>query len=213
MVKLEPIYLLYDERMLLHRPVGWVEPEVFPSYLDDIDDDYPMENPERLKVIIERLCNLEKRLLHMDESCFSDLEHSNQVFRWLECEMATKEQILLTHSEDFYERLDDYQFMSDSDLALLSQQVRHDIYYGHESFQAARLAAGGLLSCVNAVCDGASTTKKSLALVRPPGHHACQSQEMGFCFINSVVVAAKYALATGQANRIAILDWDVHDGE
>lgn len=43
---LETVNLLYDKRMLRHRPVGWVEPDVFPEYLDDIEDDYPMENPE-----------------------------------------------------------------------------------------------------------------------------------------------------------------------
>lgn len=207
-VKLEPIHLLYDERMLLHRPVGWVEPEVFPEALDDIDDDYPMENPERLRVIYERLCNLGKRLLHKGimpgapSACFQQLT----------CNMATKEQILLAHSKSHYERLEEMQYYTDAELAALTHEVRHDLYYNRETFQAARLAAGGLLACVDAVCDPAATSKKSLALVRPPGHHACQSQEMGFCFIDSVVVAAKYALATKKATRIAILDWDIHDG-
>lgn len=210
-VKLEPIHLLYDERMLLHRPVGWVEPEVYPGYLDDIDDDYPMENPERLRVIFERLCNLDKRLLHRGN--FPDLVHHGTVFKRLSCEMATKDQIMLAHSEEFFERLEDLKYLDDNNLANITYKRRHDIYYGHDSFNAARLAAGGLVACVDAVCTPNAGTKKALALVRPPGHHACQEQEMGFCFINSVVVAAKYALATEQAKRIVILDWDVHDGK
>lgn len=34
----------------------------------------------------------------------------------------------------------------------------------------------------------------------------------GFCFFNSVAVAAKHAIATGRATRVVILDWDVHHG-
>jgi len=208
--KLEPIHLLYDERMLLHRPVGWVEPVIFPEYLDDIDDDYPMENPERWRVIYERLCNLGKRLLNKE--FVPELVHEDVIFKPLTCELATKEQICLAHSKAYYERMEQLQYSTDSELANVSHEVRHDIYYCRESFNAARLAAGGLLACVDAVCDPDATSKKSLALVRPPGHHACQSQEMGFCFVDSVVVAAKYALAQKKARKICILDWDIHDG-
>lgn len=211
--KLEPIYLLYDKRMLQHRPVGWTEPEVFPEYLDDIDDDYPMENPERLRVIFDRLCSLEYRLLQREK--FPELVHNGgPVFKRLSCEMATKEQVTLAHSRDYYEKLEELEYYTDSELAYLSYESRHDIYYNRESFNAARLATGGLLACVDAVCDAplSGGTNKSVALVRPPGHHACQSKEMGFCFINSVAVAAKYAIATKQAKRVCILDWDIHDG-
>lgn len=209
---LDPIYLLYDERMLLHQPVGWVPPDVFPEYLDEIDDDYQMENPERLRVIYERLVNLGKRLLARELPDHESLEHQDLIFQPLECEMATKSQILLAHSRDLYERLEQMQYCSDWELATLTEPVKNDIYFSRETFQAARLAAGGLLSCVNTVCAKDAPMKKSLALVRPPGHHACQSKEMGFCFIDSVVVAAKYALQQKKASRIVILDWDIHDG-
>ena len=222
-LKLEPIHLLYDERMLLHRPIGWVEPDVFPENIDDCDDDYPMENPERLRVIYDRLCSVEDRLvveLEEEGDC-----GEQTVFKPLRCAMATKEQILLAHSEAQYEHLDKLQYYSNEELTAMSLERRHDIYYCRETFQAARLAAGGLLACVDAVFDSetkqmhptdttsnsAIKTNKALALVRPPGHHACQSQEMGFCFIDSVVVAAKYAISQKKAKRVAILDWDIHD--
>ena len=202
---LEPIHILYDERMLLHRPVGWVEPPVFPEYLDEVDDSYPMENPERLRVVYERLCDLKDRLVYEEDT--------DIVFHPLKCEMATKEQILLAHSEQQYERLNQLEDLSESELLALSPG-QSDMYYCKESFKAARLAAGGLLACVDAACDGNAkgTSNKALALVRPPGHHACQEREMGFCFIDSVVVAAKYALATKRAKKVCILDWDIHDG-
>jgi acetoin utilization deacetylase AcuC-like enzyme len=48
--------------------------------------------------------------------------------------------------------------------------------------------------------------------VRPPGHHACHDHAMGFCFINNVAVAAKYALERHGLQRVAIVDFDVHHG-
>ena len=223
-IKLEPIHLLYDERMLLHRPIGWIEPDVFPETSDGCDDKYPMENPERLRVIYERLSGLEERLVY-EEDCIDGIRIDGEqtIFKPLRCTMATKEQICLAHSEEQYNRLEEMQYYSNDILAAMSQERIMDIYYCHETFQAAKLAAGGLLVCVDAVCDTGeghyplSTTEikktnKALALVRPPGHHACQSQEMGFCFIDSVVVAAKYAIATKKAKKVLILDWDIHDG-
>lgn len=233
-VKLEPIHLLYDERMLLHRPIGWIEPTVFPEDIDECDDDYPMENPERLRVIYDRLCEVEGRLLAQNEDGHTSssssivdgdyyyhttgekeqrhLDEQERLFQPLECRFATRKEICRAHSEAQYDRLNELQYLSDEALEAYSAQRRHDIYYCQDTFEAARLAAGGLLACVDATCENKNGTNKAVALVRPPGHHACQSEEMGFCFIDSVVVAAKYAIAEGKAKRVVILDWDIHDG-
>ena len=58
----------------------------------------------------------------------------------------------------------------------------------------------------------AGEMENAFCAVRPPGHHACRNKAMGFCFVNSVAVAAKYALQRHGLQRVAIVDFDVHHG-
>jgi acetoin utilization deacetylase AcuC-like enzyme len=81
---------------------------------------------------------------------------------------------------------------------------------GQDGFEIAALAAGGALAAVDAVLTGA--VRNCYALVRPPGHHAVADRGMGFCIFNNVAVAARHARRTHGLARIAIVDWDVHDG-
>ena len=78
------------------------------------------------------------------------------------------------------------------------------------SFELGLLAVGGACAAVDAVLDGA--VDNAYALIRPPGHHAVAHQGMGFCLFSNVAIAVKRALARGAAERVMILDWDVHHG-
>jgi acetoin utilization deacetylase AcuC-like enzyme len=78
-----------------------------------------------------------------------------------------------------------------------------------QSYEAARLAAGGLVELCDAVRTGAAAN--GFALVRPPGHHAERARVMGFCFFNNVAVAAAALRARG-VERVCIVDWDLHHG-
>ncbi|XP_052126046.1 histone deacetylase 4 isoform X7 [Frankliniella occidentalis] len=75
---------------------------------------------------------------------------------------------------------------------------------------AARMAAGCVIDLAYKTATG--DIKNGFAVVRPPGHHAEPSQAMGFCFFNSVAVAAKLVQQNLNVPRILIVDWDVHHG-
>ena len=79
-----------------------------------------------------------------------------------------------------------------------------------ETYDAARLAAGGFMNAIDSVVSG--ETKNAFALVRPPGHHAQPATAAGFCFFNNIAVGARHALARWGLERILIVDWDLHHG-
>lgn len=85
-----------------------------------------------------------------------------------------------------------------------------DTAVSERSFEAARLAAGGLVEAVDRAMDG--TWARAFVCCRPPGHHAERDRAMGFCLFNNVAVAAAHLRAAHGLERIAILDWDVHHG-
>jgi acetoin utilization deacetylase AcuC-like enzyme len=107
---------------------------------------------------------------------------------------ATPEQLARVHEPAYLELLQavDRTVMLDADTVCTAT-----------SWQAATLAAGITLEAVD---------RGGFALVRPPGHHALAGEAMGFCLLNSVAVAARYAQAELGIERVAILDFDVHHG-
>ncbi|XP_028846321.1 histone deacetylase 4 isoform X2 [Denticeps clupeoides] len=78
------------------------------------------------------------------------------------------------------------------------------------SSSAARLAVGSVVELVFKVASG--ELKNGFAVVRPPGHHAEESTPMGFCYFNSVAIAAKLLQHRLNVSKILIVDWDVHHG-
>lgn len=71
----------------------------------------------------------------------------------------------------------------------------------------ARRSVGGALHAAKLARAG----EQAFSLLRPPGHHATQNHAMGFCYFNSIAIAALDALATG-VKRVAVFDFDVHHG-
>jgi acetoin utilization deacetylase AcuC-like enzyme len=113
---------------------------------------------------------------------------------------ASDEELLRVHSQPYLDLLDQ--------AAGRSGYLERDTYFAPHSVAAARRAAGGAVSLVDALSQGASF---GVGLLRPPGHHARPDGAMGFCLLNNVAVAAAHARANG-VSRVAILDYDVHHG-
>ncbi|KIJ61334.1 hypothetical protein HYDPIDRAFT_96746 [Hydnomerulius pinastri MD-312] len=84
------------------------------------------------------------------------------------------------------------------------------LYVMNGTTRAAKLSCGGVIEACLKVAQG--HLKKTIAIVRPPGHHAEPDEHMGFCFFNNVAVAAKVVQMSTPLKRILILDWDVHHG-
>lgn len=85
-----------------------------------------------------------------------------------------------------------------------------DTTAGPMTWDAARMAAGGVIEAVKAVLE--AKVDNAFAFVRPPGHHAEHDQARGFCFFNNIAIAAEYAIKKMGIKRIAIVDFDIHHG-
>lgn len=101
-------------------------------------------------------------------------------------------------------------------LARLEQVCRRgqhydmDTYTTPESWELALSAAGGAIAVATSVWVGSA--RRGFALTRPPGHHATHDQAMGFCLLNNVALAAQYLIHEEGAQRLAIVDVDLHHG-
>jgi acetoin utilization deacetylase AcuC-like enzyme len=85
-----------------------------------------------------------------------------------------------------------------------------ETYLTQQSWQLAQQAAGGAAAVAGAVWR--REAEVGFALSRPPGHHATRDLAMGFCLMNNAALAAEYLLQAEGAERLAILDMDVHHG-
>lgn len=78
------------------------------------------------------------------------------------------------------------------------------------SWEASLRGAGAVAEGAERLLSGESDF--GFSVMRPPGHHAESDRAMGFCLFNSAAVGAAHAIASCGAERVLILDWDVHHG-
>ena len=116
---------------------------------------------------------------------------------------AAIEELTLCHSEEYVATVEQTAQCERTDFD-------PDTHASAETWATARLAAGGVLTAVEAVLDG--EVNNAFAIVRPPGHHALPQRAMGFCFFNNIAVTASWLVKVRGIRRVLILDWDVHHG-
>jgi len=116
---------------------------------------------------------------------------------------ATKEEIVLNHAASYVDAVE---------ATSGGQQVSFDpdTSASAGSWTAAKLAAGAVLDGCDLLMNGQAAN--TVALVRPPGHHAEHDRAMGFCLFNNVAIGARYLLKQHGLERIMIYDWDIHHG-
>lgn len=133
------------------------------------------------------------------------LEHER--FQPLEREAAargTREMVELAHPGSFFDEIADAVPVD----GLL--RLDDDTTISPGSLEAALRAVGGGCQAVDEVF--AKKVKNAFCTVRPPGHHAESKRAMGFCLFNNAAIAAKWARERHGAERVAVMDFDVHHG-
>ena len=89
-------------------------------------------------------------------------------------------------------------------------RVDADTSLSSGSWEPILRAAGGAVLAVDEVMTGHAAN--AFVAMRPPGHHAETAAAMGFCFFNNAAISARHAQKHYGAERVAIVDFDVHHG-
>ncbi|TGS71625.1 histone deacetylase family protein [Mesorhizobium sp. M3A.F.Ca.ET.201.01.1.1] len=158
-----------------------------PVFLEHLTPPGHPERPDRLRAI-ERV---------LDDDSFSALDR-------VKAPEADEATILYAHPQDFVARV--RAAIPESGIV----SIDADTSASPKSWQAAVTAIGAANAAVDDVFDGRASNV--FVAARPPGHHAEKTTAMGFCLFNTAAIAARYAQKKHQAERVAIVDWDVHHG-
>ena len=160
---------------------------VSPSALEHQTSLWHPERQERVRAVERAL----------EEECFTWLvrEHAWEV---------ALETVALAHPEPYIRTIID---TAPQDGLV---EIDADTTMSRGTVEAALRAAGAAVQAVDEVMAG--KVANAFSALRPPGHHAGPARAMGFCLFNNVAIAARYAQEVHGAERVAIVDWDVHHG-
>ena len=131
----------------------------------------------------------------------------DECFAWLIREQAVeaaRETVALVHPELYIQSIIDAVPLE----GLVA--IDEDTSMSPGTLDAALRTAGAATQAVDEVMTG--QVRNAFSSMRPPGHHAERAKAMGFCFFNNAAIAARHAQKAHGAERVAIVDWDVHHG-
>ena len=121
---------------------------------------------------------------------------------------ATTEDVLRVHTQAHFDTVRAACALAEEKETVVA--LEPDTRVSSASWEAAMGSAGTTIEAVRAVAEGRLRT--GFVAARPPGHHATPDVAMGFCLFNNVAVATRWLQAHGHAQRVLIVDWDVHHG-
>ncbi|MET0528266.1 MAG: histone deacetylase family protein [Microvirga sp.] len=131
----------------------------------------------------------------------------DECFAWLIREQAVeaaRETLALVHPEPYIQSIIDAVPLE----GLVA--IDEDTSLSPGTLDAALRTVGAATQAVDEVMTG--QVRNAFSSMRPPGHHAERAKAMGFCFFNNAAIAARHAQKAHGAERVAIVDWDVHHG-
>ncbi|XP_053376775.1 histone deacetylase 6-like [Mercenaria mercenaria] len=133
---------------------------------------------------------------------------------WDRCQIiparqATTEELSMAHTQEYIRLICKTSGLSEESIQKYETTFT-SVYLCKDTYLAATLAVGCLLNAVDNVLLHKS--QASVAVIRPPGHHAEPNAACGFCIFNNVAIAAKYVRQKCPDHRVLIVDWDLHHG-
>ncbi len=158
------------------------------AFLHHDTGEWHPERPERMKAI---------------EQALSTARFQNLIT--VEAPLATLDQVSRAHPRAYVDLLEKRQ--PKSELISLDDG---DTMVSPGSWEAALRSAGAAVYAVDEVMQRRASN--AFCRARPPGHHAEIAKAMGFCLFNNAAVAAFHARAVYGAERVAVVDFDVHHG-
>jgi acetoin utilization deacetylase AcuC-like enzyme len=163
-----------------------------PCFLNHLTGPGHPERPDRMRAI-DRV---------LGHELFKDLARQEAPLR-----EDVEEQILLAHPREYLEAIKAARPRQNESIHL-----DPDTVMSGGTWEAALRAVGAGLLAVDKVFDANSGISNAFCQVRPCGHHAEKDRAMGFCLFSNVAIAGMYARARHGAERIAVIDFDVHHG-
>ena len=116
--------------------------------------------------------------------------------------MAIEEDLLRVHTREHLEHIQKFCQKGGG-------YIDFDTLASPQSYEIARLSAGGAIKAVELVLDGYSS---AYSVGRPPGHHATQNKSMGFCIFNNMAITLEYLRENHNIKKFLVFDFDVHYG-
>ena len=158
-----------------------------PIHLEHLTPPGHPERPDRLRAIAKVL----------EHEAFATLDRGQSP-------MGDPETILRVHPRHYVDRIE--AAVPETGMA----RIDADTSVSPKSWEAALTGVGAACAAVDDVFEG--RVANVFVATRPPGHHAEKIKAMGFCLFNNAAIAARHAQKAHGAERVAIVDWDVHHG-